>query len=114
MLEYDEITHQIIGCCFTIHNELGNGFQEVIYQRCLGIELKLSGLDYAREFEMPIYYRTHHVGTRRADFLMAGEIMVELKAVKTLDDIHLNHQGPGSLSRCGTRPPVPDGLPALW
>ncbi|HNY45021.1 MAG TPA: GxxExxY protein [Bacteroidales bacterium] len=87
--EQDKITHKIIGCDMEVHNTLGNGFQEVIYQRCLSIELKENGIEHQREFEMPIFYKGHNVGLRRADFLVMGEIMVELKAVINLEDVHL-------------------------
>lgn len=87
--EQDKITHRIIGCAMEVHNTLGNGFQEVIYQRCLSIELNLKGIEHQREVEMPIYYKGHDVGLRRADFLVMGEIMVELKAVIDLEDVHL-------------------------
>lgn len=85
----DEITYKIIGCAMKVHNTLGNGFQEVIYQRCLCIELEKSGLGFAREQEHEIYYEGIHVGTRRADFIVEGEIMIELKAVINLEDVHL-------------------------
>jgi GxxExxY protein len=85
----DEITYKIIGCAMQVHNTLGNGFQEVIYQRCLAIELSKAGLAFVREQEQPIYYDGHEVGTRRADFIVEGNIMVELKAVINLEDVHL-------------------------
>nr|WP_319401125.1 GxxExxY protein [uncultured Carboxylicivirga sp.] len=85
----DELTYKIIGCAMNIHNTLGNGFQEVIYQRCLAIELDKEQIEYKREQEMPIYYENIHVGTRRADFIIAGEVMVELKAIVILEDVHL-------------------------
>lgn len=85
----DELTYRIIGCAMKVHNTLGNGFQEVIYQRCLAIELEKSGLEFLREQEMPIYYENIHVGTRRADFIVAGEVMVELKAIVKLEEVHL-------------------------
>lgn len=85
----DELTYKIIGCAMKVHNTLGNGFQEVIYQRCLAIELDKEGIEYVREQEMPIYYENIQVGTRRADFIVAGEVMVELKALVKLDDVHL-------------------------
>jgi GxxExxY protein len=85
----DELTYKIIGCAMKVHNTLGNGFQEVIYQRCLAIELEKAGLDYLREQEMAIFYENIHVGTRRADFIVAGEVMVELKALVKLEDVHL-------------------------
>ena len=73
----------------TVHSTLGNGFQEVIYQRCLQIELREAGIIAERELVMPIYYRGYRVGTRRADFLIENVIMVELKAIIELNDVHL-------------------------
>ena len=72
----------------TVHSALGNGFQEVIYQRALEIEMNLAGIEFKREFEMPIYYRNMHIGTRRVDFLVEGVISVELKALTQLEDVH--------------------------
>jgi GxxExxY protein len=72
-----------------VHGALGNGFQEVIYQRALAIEMKLAGIAFSREFEMPIYYRDEHIGTRRVDFLIEGVVAVELKALTKLEDVHL-------------------------
>lgn len=71
-----------------VHSTLGNGFQEVIYQRCLSIELELAGLNHRREVEMPIHYRGEEVGKRRADFLVEEAVLVELKAISVLDDSH--------------------------
>ncbi|NEW84615.1 MAG: GxxExxY protein [Mariniphaga sp.] len=85
----DELTYKIIGCAMKVHNTLGNGFQEVIYQRCLAIELERNNIEFLREQEMPIYYENIHVGTRRADFIIAGEVMVELKAMVKLEEVHL-------------------------
>lgn len=85
----DELTYKIIGCAMKVHNTLGNGFQEVIYQRCLAIELGRAGLEFLREQEMPIYYENIHVGTRRADFIVEDKVMVELKALIKLEDVHL-------------------------
>jgi GxxExxY protein len=85
----DEITYQIIGCAMKVHNELGNGFQEVIYQRCLEIELKKNELHFGREVEQEIYYDEKVVGTRRADFVVEDQVIVELKAVINLEDVHL-------------------------
>ena len=84
--KYSELTSRIIKCAMTVHATLGNGFQEVIYQRALAIEMSLEGLAYAREFEMPIYYREQQVGTRRVDFLVEGIISVELKAISALEN----------------------------
>jgi len=90
-LKYGDITEKIIGCAFEVHTFLGNGFQEIIYQRALAIELERIKLEYAREVEQPIYYKDHidEIGTRRADFIVAGKILVELKAVAQLEDVHL-------------------------
>lgn len=88
-MKYKEITEKIIGCAFTVHNALGNGFQEVIYQRALEIEMRHQGLSFLREQEMPIYYRGIEIGTRRVDFLVEGVICVEIKAVIKLEDVHL-------------------------
>ncbi|MEM1408414.1 MAG: GxxExxY protein [Bacteroidota bacterium] len=85
----DDLTYKIIGCAMKVHNTLGNGFQEVIYQRCLAIELEKQGLVFARELEMPIYYEDEHVGIRRADFVVEDEVIVELKAIIKLEDVHL-------------------------
>jgi len=85
----DELTYKIIGCAMKVHNSLGNGFQEVIYQRCLAIELEKNNIEFLREKELPIFYEGIHVGTRRADFIVAGEVMVELKAIIKLEDVHL-------------------------
>jgi len=79
--KYGDITEKVIGAAFRVHSILGNGFQEVIYQRALELELKAMTINYAREFEMPIYYMDQQIGTRRADFLIEGKISVELKAI---------------------------------
>src|SRR3989304_3305724 len=87
--KYSELTGKIIGCAMKAHSSLGNGFQEVIYQRCLAIEMEKQGLGFARELEMTIYYEGIDVGTRRVDFLVEDKIMVELKATTKLEDVHL-------------------------
>ena len=89
-MKLDEITYKINGCAMKVHNTLGNGFQEVIYQRCLEIELKKAGLNFGREVEQVIYYDGVDVGTRRADFLVEDQVIVELKAVINLEDVHLS------------------------
>ena len=89
MAVQDDLTYQIIGCAMRVHNTLGNGFQEVIYQRCLAIEMGKAGLDFGREVEQPIYYNGIQVGTRRADFVVASRVAVELKALTALEDVHL-------------------------
>ena len=84
-----ELTHNIIGCSMKVHSTLGSGFQEVIYQRALAIEMKKQGLSYVREMEMEIFYDEIQIGTRRVDFFVEDRIMVELKAIAKLDDSHL-------------------------
>jgi GxxExxY protein len=88
-MKYKEITEKIIGCAMQVHRTLGNGFQEVIYQRALAIEMAHQGLEFEREKEMEIFYRGEHIGTRRVDFFVAGKIMVELKAKIELEPVHL-------------------------
>ncbi len=85
----DELTYKIIGCAMKVHNTLGNGFQEVIYQRCLAIELKKSRLQFVREKEQPIFYDGIEVGSRRADFIVENKVVVELKALINLEPVHL-------------------------
>jgi GxxExxY protein len=84
-----ELTGKIIGCAMEVHRILGNGFQERIYQRALAIEMNLQGISYSREHEMDIYYKGNLLGTRRVDFFVEEEIMLELKAKKHLDDADL-------------------------
>ena len=72
-----------------VHAALGNGFQEVIYQRALEVELQEAGLPFEREFTMPVFYKAKQVGERRVDFLVAGKISVELKAILQLEPVHL-------------------------
>lgn len=87
--KYSELTGKIIGCAMTVHKTLGNGFQEVIYQRALEIEMQLAGIEFSREFEMPIYYRAYQIGTRRVDFLVEEKVSVELKALIKTEPVHL-------------------------
>jgi GxxExxY protein len=87
--QYSELTGRIIGCAMEVHTLLGCGFQELIYQRALEIEMAQKGLSVSREHEMPIFYKEHQIGTRRVDFLVEGSISVELKALTKLEDVHL-------------------------
>jgi GxxExxY protein len=88
-MKYKELTEKIIGCAMRVHNTLGNGFQELIYQRALALELAKADLKFAQELEMIIYYDGVDIGTRRVDFFVEGSIMVELKAIISLEDVHL-------------------------
>lgn len=87
--KYSDITKKIIGCAMKVHSSLGNGFQEVIYQRALAIEMSKNGLSFEREMEVDIYYDNEHIGTRRVDFFVEGKVMVELKALVNLEKVHL-------------------------
>ena len=86
---HSELTGKVIGCAMAVHSAMGNGFQEVIYQRALEIEMMDQHLSFAREQEMPIYYKGRQIGSRRVDFLVDNAVCVELKATSRLEDIHL-------------------------
>ena len=97
--EINALTHKIIGCAMQVHSTLGNGFpsaakglptagQEVVYQRALAIEFTFQALEYAREMEMELFYRNEHIGTRRVDFFVEEKVMLEIKAVEKLEDVH--------------------------
>lgn len=88
-MKHEELTHKIIGAAMKVHSTLGNGFQEVIYQRALAIEFEKQGLGYQREMEMTILYDGVDIGTRRVDFFVGDNIMVELKALINLEEVHL-------------------------
>lgn len=88
-MKHEELTHKIIGCAMEVHNHLGNGFQEVVYQRALSIEMNIQGLDHKREKEMSLQYKGYNIGTRRVDFFVEEKIMVEIKAIIQLEDVHL-------------------------
>lgn len=87
-LKYKEITEKVIGAAMKVHAALGNGFQEVIYQRALEIELKEMGVLFEREFNMPVFYKNQQIGERRVDFLVEEKISVELKAIINLEPVH--------------------------
>ena len=88
--KYSDITEKIIGCAMKVHSFLGNGFQEVIYQRALALEFREAGLDFQREIEQQIYYREYNepIGTRRADFVVEDKVLVELKAQTQIEEVH--------------------------
>jgi len=88
-MQKDDLTYKIIGCSMKVHNTLGPGFQEVIYQRCLAIELERANIEFAREQEQKIYYEGIEVGTRRADFVAENKVIIELKALVNLEDVHI-------------------------
>ncbi|MDW7681864.1 MAG: GxxExxY protein, partial [bacterium] len=86
-MRHEDLTRRIIAAAMKVHSTLGNGFQEVIYQRALAIEMPYHDLSFEREKEMPIFYREQQIGTRRVDFFVENLIMVELKAVIKLEDV---------------------------
>lgn len=90
--KHSELTHKIIGCAMQVHSFLGNGFQEVIYQRALALEFLKAGLKFERELLVEIFYKDYiePLGTRRVDFLVEGLVLVELKALSALDEVHVN------------------------
>jgi GxxExxY protein len=84
-----KLTGRIIGCAMEVHRHLGNGFPEYIYQRSLALEMNFQNIGFQREYEMEVVYKDIVVGKRRADFFVENEIMVELKAVIALENVHL-------------------------
>jgi len=84
----NQLTHRIIACAMEVHNQLGNGFQEVIYQQALALEFGIQGLGFEREKEMELTYKGENIGTRRVDFLVEGAVMVEIKALEKLEPVH--------------------------
>jgi len=88
-MKHKELTYKIIGCAMEVHKHLGNGFQEVVYQRALSIEMKMQGIEFSREHEMQLEYKGYDIGTRRVDFFVENTIMVEIKALINLEDVHL-------------------------
>ena len=88
-MKHEDLTHKIIGSAMKVHSTLGNGFQEVIYQRALAIEMEKQGLGFKREMEMSIFYDGIDIGTRRVDFFVEDFVMVELKSLIKLEEVHL-------------------------
>ncbi|HAY34441.1 MAG TPA: GxxExxY protein [Ignavibacteria bacterium] len=90
-LKYKDVTEKIIGSSFEVHKFLGNGFQEVIYQRALALEMQKAELEFVREIEQEIFYKEYEksIGTRRADFIVENKVLVEIKAIIQLEDVHL-------------------------
>jgi GxxExxY protein len=86
---HSALTSRIIGSAMEVHKILGNGFQEVIYQRALAYEFELQGISFSREHEMPVSYKCREIGTRRVDFLVEKCVSVEIKAIINLEDVHL-------------------------
>ncbi len=89
VLKNSELTEKIIGCAMRVHSALGNGFQEVIYQRALEMEMYDNGIKFGREISIPVHYKQQQIGERRVDFLVENIICVELKALVNLEKVHL-------------------------
>ncbi len=87
--KHSEITGSTIAAALEVHKEMGAGFQEVLYQRALELEFDIRKIPFAREVEMPVYYKGTQIGLRRVDFLVHNVICVELKAITKLEDVHL-------------------------
>ena len=88
ILRDSETTQQIIAAAIRVHRALGPGFLESIYEEALAVEFALSGIQFVRQYPVPLFYRDHQIGEHRLDFLVEGKIVVELKAVSRLEDIH--------------------------
>ena len=87
--KFQDITRKIIGAAMEVHKNLGNGFQELIYQRSLALEMRKQNLNFIREQEMKVEYKGEEVGTRRVDFFVENKVMVEIKEITKLEDVHL-------------------------
>lgn len=83
-----EVTHRIIGAAITVHRDLGPGFLESIYEEALAVEFALAGIGFVRQATVPLFYKDHQIGEHRLDFLVEGLVVVELKAIRALEDIH--------------------------
>src|SRR5215218_7210605 len=90
MEQINELTHKIIGCAMKVHSALGNGFQELIYQRALSVEFLSSDIPFVREMEMPLFYKEKEIGTRRVDFFIDERVMLEIKAVEQILSCHIS------------------------
>ena len=88
-MKHEDVTRRIIASAMKVHSTLGNGFQEVIYQKAMKLEMPFENLFFKREMEMPVHYRNEIIGTRRVDFFVEEIVMVELKAIIKLEDVHL-------------------------
>jgi GxxExxY protein len=88
-IKYEDLTRKISGCAMKVHSTLGNGFQEVIYQRCLAIDLEKTRRSFQREIEMPILCDDHEDSFRSAAVVVADKVLVELKAILAIEDVHL-------------------------
>lgn len=86
---HSDITSAILGAAFEVHKQIGCGFVEAVYHRAMLWELYLRKIEHESEKELPIYYKNHKVGSRRADILVNKLVIIELKATSQLENIHL-------------------------
>jgi GxxExxY protein len=84
----NELAHKIIDCAINVHSTIGNGFQKVVYQRALAIEMEFQKLSFKPDEEMPIFYKEAQIGTERVDFFVEQKLLVELKVIEKLTDVH--------------------------
>ena len=87
-LKHKDITEKIIGAAMKVHSTLGNGFQEIIYQRALALQMEADKVSFMRECNMPIFYLEQQIGERRVDFFVENKICVEIKALTNLEPVH--------------------------
>ena len=87
-LQNRELTDRIIAAAIHVHRELGPGFLESVYEEALAVEFALSGIQFIRQKPIALFYKDHQIGEHRLDFLVEHKIIVELKAISALDDIH--------------------------
>jgi GxxExxY protein len=88
VLREKAITQPIIAAAIAVHRELGPGFLESVYEQTLAVEFALNGIAFVRQKPIPLFYRDHQIGEHRLDFLVEGKIVVELKAIETLENVH--------------------------
>ena len=82
------VTREIIAAAIAVHSELGPGFLESVYEQALAVEFAIRGMAFVRQKSIPLFYRDHQIGEHRLDFLLEGKIVVELKAVEHLENVH--------------------------
>jgi GxxExxY protein len=87
-LQNKPLTDQIIAAAIRVHKELGPGFLEVMYEEALAIEFAAAGISFERQKLLPVFYREHLIGEHRLDFLIEQKVILELKAISALEDIH--------------------------
>ena len=83
-----ELTDRIIGAAIRVHKELGPGFLESMYEEALAIEFATAALPFERQKLLPVFFREHLIGEHRLDFVVEGSVIVELKAISALEDVH--------------------------